>query len=99
MYFTKKCAIENGIINHNMKDLKIEFDIDGESKNFGCYEGETTNYPANCFKDAEKMWAIIYKQRGLLPQVGDYIFCDHENLGRVIGAQWLRTDYVIFWVK
>lgn len=82
-----------------MKDLKIEFAVDRKAEDFSCYEGETTNYPAKCFKSAEEMWAIIYKQRGLLPQVGDYIFCDHENMGQVVGAQWIRIDYVIFWVK
>lgn len=82
-----------------MKDLIIRFDIDCKPEDFGCYQGETTNNPAKCFKAAEEMWQIIYKKRGLLPQVGDYIFCDHENVGKVIGAQWHRTDYVVFWVK
>lgn len=82
-----------------MKDLRIEFCIDDKSEDFQCYEGETTNYPPKCFKEATKNWRKIYKDRGLLPQVGDYIFCDHENCGRMVGAQWIRDNYVIFWVK
>lgn len=81
-----------------MKDLIIRFGIN-EDADFDCYQDEKTDWPPTCFKDAKEMWQQIYKERGLLPQIGSCIFCDHENCGHVVSIQWLGADEVIFWVK
>lgn len=77
-----------------MKDLKIEFVVDGKAES-DFIHGDNT---CECFKEAEGVYNELYKKRKILPQFGDWVNCDHGEYLRVCGAMWHDSNLVTYWL-